>query len=44
MRLAFSSLACPGWTVERIADSVSRYGYDGIEWRIAEGEPRGRGA
>ena len=39
MRLAFSSLACPDWTVERIAESVSRYGYDGIEWRIAEGEP-----
>jgi sugar phosphate isomerase/epimerase len=38
MRLAFSSLACPGWTVERIADAATRYGYDAIEWRLADGE------
>ena len=38
MRLAFSSLACPGWTVEQIADAAIRYGYDAIEWRLADGE------
>ena len=39
MKLAYSSLACPGWTVEEAADAVSGYGYDGIEWRLADGEP-----
>jgi sugar phosphate isomerase/epimerase len=38
VQLAFSSLACPGWTVERIADAAGRYGYDAIEWRLADGE------
>ena len=37
MRIAFSSLACPGWTVEQIADAARRYGYDAIEWRLADG-------
>ena len=39
MKLAYSSLACPGWTVEEAADAVARYGFDGIEWRLADGEP-----
>jgi fatty-acyl-CoA synthase len=38
VRIAFSSLACPGWTVEQIADAAGRYGYDAIEWRLADGE------
>src|SRR5688500_4201825 len=38
MRIAFSSLACPGWTVEQIADAAGRYGYDAVEWRLADGE------
>ena len=38
MRIAFSSLACPGWTVEQIADAAVRYGYDAVEWRLADGE------
>ncbi|MEX2538308.1 MAG: sugar phosphate isomerase/epimerase [Actinomycetota bacterium] len=37
MRLAFSSLACPGWTVEEIVRAADRYGYEGIEWRLADG-------
>lgn len=37
MRIAFSSLACPGWTVEQIAGAARRYGYDAIEWRLADG-------
>jgi len=37
MRLAFSSLACPGWTVEEIVRAADRYGYRGIEWRLADG-------
>jgi sugar phosphate isomerase/epimerase len=39
MKLAYSSLACPGWTVEEAADAVARFGFDGIEWRLADGEP-----
>src|SRR5260370_8670202 len=39
MKLAYSTLACPGWTVEEAADAVARYGFDGIEWRLADGEP-----
>ena len=38
MRIAYSSLACPGWSVERIVDAAVRYGYDAIEWRLADGE------
>lgn len=38
MRIAFSSLACPGWTVEQIAEAATRYGYDAVEWRLADGE------
>ena len=39
MKLAYSSLACPAWTVEQAAAAVSEYGFDGIEWRLADGEP-----
>jgi sugar phosphate isomerase/epimerase len=38
VRIAFSSLACPGWSVEEIASAAGRFGYDGIEWRLADGE------
>ncbi len=37
MRLSFSSLACPGWSVERIVEAAVSYGYDGVEWRLADG-------
>jgi sugar phosphate isomerase/epimerase len=39
MKLAYSSLACPTWSVEQAADAVAAYGFDGIEWRLADGEP-----
>ena len=39
MKLAYSSLASPAWTVEEAADAVARYGFDGIEWRLADGQP-----
>lgn len=38
MRIAFSSLACPGWSVEQIASAAREFGYDGVEWRLADGE------
>jgi sugar phosphate isomerase/epimerase len=39
LKLAYSSLACPDWTVEAAADAVARFGFDGIEWRLADGDP-----
>src|SRR5581483_2229260 len=32
-RLAFSTLACPDWTIETIITRAREMGYDGIEWR-----------
>ena len=38
MKLAYSTLACPRWTVEEAVAAAVRYGYDAIEWRLADGE------
>ena len=38
MKFAYSSLACPQWTIEEAIDAAVRYGYDAIEWRMADGE------
>jgi sugar phosphate isomerase/epimerase len=38
MHIAFSSLACPGRTVEEIAAYATAFEYEGIEWRLADGE------
>lgn len=38
MRLAFSTLACPDWPLERAVDAAVRYGYEGIELRIVDGD------
>ncbi len=38
MQLAYSSLACPLWTIEEAVAAAVRYGYDAIEWRLADGE------
>ncbi len=37
-RLAFSTLGCPDWSLERVAEAVREYGYDGIELRLVDGE------
>jgi len=31
--IAFSTLACPSWSVETILTKTVEFGYDGIEWR-----------
>jgi len=36
--LGFSTLACPGWTIEAIISRAAEFGYEGIEWR---GGPQG---
>jgi sugar phosphate isomerase/epimerase len=32
-KTAFSTVACPDWTLERVADAAGRYGFDGVELR-----------
>lgn len=37
IRIAFSTISCPDYTVGQMADAVGRYGYDGIELYALEG-------
>jgi fatty-acyl-CoA synthase len=39
VKLAFSNLAAPGWSLERTVEAVAEYGYDGLELRLLDGEP-----
>jgi glucosamine-6-phosphate deaminase len=34
MKISFSTLACPSWSLDRIVDAAGRFGYDGIELRF----------
>jgi sugar phosphate isomerase/epimerase len=38
MKFAFSTLSCPQWTVEQIADNAVRMGYSGVELRLLDGK------
>jgi hypothetical protein len=38
MRICFSTLACPTWTLSQVVEIAVRSGYDGIELRFVEGE------
>jgi sugar phosphate isomerase/epimerase len=38
VRLAFSTLACPEWSLERAAEAATIYGYEGLELRLLDGE------
>jgi sugar phosphate isomerase/epimerase len=38
MRLAFSTLGCPEWPLERVVEAAGEYGYEGVELRILDGE------
>ena len=38
MKLSFSTLACPDWTMPEIVKVAASTGYDGIELRFVEGE------
>jgi sugar phosphate isomerase/epimerase len=38
MKLAYSTLACPGWTWEKAIDAALSLGYHGVEWRLVDGE------
>ena len=37
MKLAFSTLGCPGWELQQIAATAQRLGYDGVELRAVGG-------
>jgi glucosamine-6-phosphate deaminase len=38
IRLCFSTLGCPSWSLVRVLDAASRLGYDGVELRFVEGD------
>ena len=38
MKLSFSTLGCPSWSLARILDAAGREGYDGVELRFVEGD------
>ena len=37
MKLAFSTLGCPNWELDRIVETAERLGYDGVELRAVAG-------
>jgi sugar phosphate isomerase/epimerase len=38
VKLAFSTLACPRWSLDQIVAGARRYGYEGVELRLIDGE------
>jgi fatty-acyl-CoA synthase len=38
MKYAFTTLACPAWSIEQVAASAATLGYDGVELRLLDGE------
>ncbi|MCK4872033.1 MAG: sugar phosphate isomerase/epimerase [Phycisphaerales bacterium] len=38
MKLAFSTLGCPGWSLEQVIAAAKRYGFEGVELRGIAGE------
>ncbi len=37
MKLAFTTLGCPGWNLAQVIDAAQRYGYEGLELRLLDG-------
>jgi fatty-acyl-CoA synthase len=38
LKFAFSTLACPQWSLEQVVENAVRLGYDGIELRLLDGQ------
>ena len=38
MKFAFSTLACPRWSVKQVIENALDMGYNGIEWRLLDGK------
>jgi sugar phosphate isomerase/epimerase len=41
MRVAYSTLACPDWTLEQTITAALEYGYEGLDLRLLEGQTVG---
>lgn len=37
MKLAYTTLACPGWSIEEAVGAARDHGYAAIEWRLVDG-------
>jgi sugar phosphate isomerase/epimerase len=38
MKLAFSTLGCPAWSLDQVTGAACELGYDGVELRLLDGE------
>jgi sugar phosphate isomerase/epimerase len=38
VKLAFSTLACPAWSLDQVVEAAAAYGYEGVELRLVDGE------
>ncbi len=38
MKYAFSTLACPAWSIEQVTEAATRMGYNGVELRLLDGK------
>jgi sugar phosphate isomerase/epimerase len=38
MKIAYSNLACPEWSMEEVFQNAVQFGYDGVEIRLVDGE------
>lgn len=38
MKIAYSNLACPEWSLEEVFSNAVKYGYDGVELRLLDGD------
>jgi sugar phosphate isomerase/epimerase len=38
MKLAFSTLACPNWSLDQVVAAAHEYGYQGVELRLIDGK------
>jgi sugar phosphate isomerase/epimerase len=38
MKLAFTTLACPGWSLDQAVAAARQYGYEGLELRLIDGD------
>src|SRR5947209_2490401 len=37
MKYAFTTLACPSWSIEQVVEAATTLGYDGVELRLLDG-------
>src|SRR5439155_4663604 len=37
MKYAFTTLACPAWSIDQVVEAATNLGYDGVELRLLDG-------